>query len=289
MEEGEEVISVIIPTFNRASTIKRSIESVLNQTYKELEVIVIDDNSNDNTREIVENISDSRLRYIRHDKNYGANVARNTGVNNAKGSLIAFQDSDDEWLENKLEIQLKEMEIHNADIVSCAINKFIGEEKSIIPNRIIEDSKIEKEILYGNFISGQTILGKKECFLKESFDNKLPRLQEWELVIRLSKRYKIHFVNKALVNVYLQQDSISVNPEKAIIALKYIMNKHKELIINDNKAAITLYKMLGNYSMELGVYEQNYYYKALKYDRFNFKLYIKGLIYVIRKYINKIR
>lgn len=282
------MISIIIPSFNRASTIKRSIESVLNQSYKELEVIIVDDNSKDNTKEIVESINDSRVRYIRHDKNYGANVARNTGVNNARGELVAFQDSDDEWINNKLEIQIEEMKLYDADIVSCAINKFVGSQKLIIPNRIIDDSKIQKEILYGNFISGQTILGKRECFLEEAFDEELPRLQEWELMIRLCKKYKIHFVNKPLVNVYLQDDSISSKPEKAIVALKYIMKKHESLIINDCNAMVTLYKMLGNYSMEADIYEVNYFNKAIYYDKYNLKLYIKSILYIVNKYIKKI-
>lgn len=281
------MVSIIIPTFNRARTIERSINSLLNQTYQDFEIIVVDDCSNDDTKEVIDEIKDDRIIYIRHEKNLGANAARNTGVMNAKGNIIAFQDSDDEWLENKLEIQMNEMNRTKADIVSCAINKYVGKQKTIVPEFEVEDNKISKEILYGNFISGQTILGKKKCFIDHEFDKLLPRLQEWELMIRLSQIYNIHFVNQPLVNVYLQNDSISTSPEKAVMALKIIKDKHKDLIFNDNKAIKTIYNMLGNYSMQARIFEENYYSKAIKYDKTNLKLYIKSGLYYLKKFLNK--
>ena len=100
------LVSVIIPVFNRKHLIQRSIYSVLNQTYKNLEVLVIDDASTDKTKEKVLEIKDSRLKYFRNEKNLGPSGSRNKGIKLSSGELIAFQDSDDEWINNKLEKQI---------------------------------------------------------------------------------------------------------------------------------------------------------------------------------------
>jgi len=96
MNEKNPTVSVIIPTYNRAHTIGRAIKSVLNQTYQDFEIIVVDDGSTDNTEEVVKSFRDKRIRYIQHKKNKGAAAARNTGIKSAKGKYIAFQDSDDD-------------------------------------------------------------------------------------------------------------------------------------------------------------------------------------------------
>lgn len=103
-------VSVIIPTYNRAHLIGRAIKSVLNQTYKDFEIIIVDDGSTDKTEEVVKDFKDERVRYIRREKNKGGSAARNTGIKAARGEYIAFQDSDDEWLPEKLEKQMKAFE-----------------------------------------------------------------------------------------------------------------------------------------------------------------------------------
>ena len=96
------MVSVIIPSYNREKTIKRAVESGLNQTYKDIEVIVVDDCSSDKTIEILTSIKDKRFSYYKLDKNSGACVARNLGIEKVKGDYIFLHDSDDEWLPDKL-------------------------------------------------------------------------------------------------------------------------------------------------------------------------------------------
>lgn len=105
-----ELVSVIIPTYNRANLILQAVKSVLNQTYKNFEIIIVDDGSSDNTEDVINVIHDNRIRYIKHAINKGASAARNTGIREAKGKYIAFQDSDDHWLPDKLEKQVKRIE-----------------------------------------------------------------------------------------------------------------------------------------------------------------------------------
>ena len=116
------MVSVIIPTYNREKTILRAINSVLDQTYKEIELIIVDDGSIDNTRKIVESLNCQKIKYI-YQKNGGAAKARNTGIIAASGEYISFQDSDDYWYPEKLEKQLAELEDKNADIVQVVLNR----------------------------------------------------------------------------------------------------------------------------------------------------------------------
>jgi glycosyltransferase involved in cell wall biosynthesis len=105
----EPLVSCIIPTYNRAHIVGRAIQSVLNQTYKNIEVIVVDDGSQDNTQEVVLSIKDERVRYIRLHRNFGAAFARNIGIANARGEFVAFLDSDDCFLPEKIEKQVELM------------------------------------------------------------------------------------------------------------------------------------------------------------------------------------
>src|SRR5690348_13147078 len=100
-------VSVIIPTHNRSDFLRNAITSVLNQTYQDFEIIVVDDGSTDNTSEVVANFSDERITFIRHDTNKGGSAARNTGILASKCDYIAFLDDDDEWLPDKLRKQME--------------------------------------------------------------------------------------------------------------------------------------------------------------------------------------
>lgn len=111
-ESVNPLVSVIIPTFNRAELIRRTVESALNQTYSHLEVIVVDDGSVDNTEAVVSTISDPRVSFVRLPTNCGGAVARNSGIKAATGDYIALLDSDDTWLPNKIELQLASIRSH---------------------------------------------------------------------------------------------------------------------------------------------------------------------------------
>lgn len=111
MENG--LVSVIMPSWNTGKFIAESIQSVINQTYKNWELIIVDDCSTDNTDEIVGKFTDIRIKYLKNEKNSGAALTRNRALREAKGEWIAFLDSDDLWKPEKLEHQLKFMKKHN--------------------------------------------------------------------------------------------------------------------------------------------------------------------------------
>lgn len=220
------MISVIIPVYNRENTIKSSVESVLNQTVKDIEVLIIDDGSTDNTAKIIKSIKDQRIKYY-YQNNSGACVARNLGIKLSKGEIIAFHDSDDRWLPMKLEEELKALDENDTDIVFCQM--YINGKR--IPDYIEEGFVSTLTLLqHGNIIGTPTIIGKKTCFEKIQFDPLMPRLQDRDLAIRLSKEFRVFFLKKVLMTVEIQENSITRNDKNGEIALERIIDKNKLII-----------------------------------------------------------
>jgi glycosyltransferase involved in cell wall biosynthesis len=221
------MISVIIPSYNRAETIRRSVDSVLNQTYSDIEVIVVDDCSTDNTIDIISNYDD-RVRCIRHEQNRGACAARNTGIMNAKGEYIAFQDSDDEWFPDKLEKQIKALESSGSDVVFCQYTKLENGKESVGPLHFPEGVLGNVTTLYG--IGTQTLLAKASVFQNIKFDIRMPRFQDLEWLIRAKEHYQIYCLAEPLVRYNLGNDSISVNPRKLYAASEFLLILHPDLL-----------------------------------------------------------
>lgn len=220
------MISVIIPTYNRADRISLSIKSVLNQSYTDFELIVVDDGSNDETENVVSSINDTRIKYFKI-KNSGACAARNYGIVHSCGEYVAFHDSDDFWLPNKLEKQMYIMKKFNPDIVFCKLNEINnGSVKRVLPEQLKSGFVRPVFSLFG--IGTQTILGKKEVFLTENFDESLPRWQEFELLLRISKRYSLYCIDEGLVNYYIGEDSISRDLKKLFSACELILSKYPQ-------------------------------------------------------------
>lgn len=114
-----DLVSIIIPVYNRTKELQRAVYSVLNQTYQQFEIIIVDDGSHENIKLVVDRIfSDhSKIRYLRHEKNFGAQAARNTGIKAAKGEWIAFLDSDDEYLPDSIEVRLNKASTARVPVV----------------------------------------------------------------------------------------------------------------------------------------------------------------------------
>lgn len=284
------MISIIIPSYNRENTIVRSIMSILNQTINDLEVIVVDDASKDNTVEIINGIRDERIKLIVLDENVGACEARNIGIRSAKGEYIAFQDSDDEWYSEKLEEQIRYIEDNKLDIVFCSMDLY--NEEGIKLGVFPKEEQISNplcvkysELLRQNLISTQTLIGKSECFFDIHFDNTLPSLQDWDLVLRLSKKYSIGYINKILVRQYLQYDSITRNHLKRVKGLDIILKKNQDEYQKDRVAFSMYWDFLGCESLLCNNYDlaRIAFIKSLKCS-FNIKVFLKFILGMLRVY-----
>ena len=232
-----DLVSVIIPTYNRANLIKRSVESVLNQTYKNLELIIVDDGSTDNTKEVIDSINDDRIVYIKQE-NQGACAARNKGIDAAKGKYIAFHDSDDVWHLNKLELQINALKQNNADVVCCKMFVYGNLKKRSFPQKMEEGFLQRCNLPFG--IGTPTLIGKREVFINNKFDLEMPRFQDFDLVLRIQQTNPIYCIDEPLMDYYLQKDSISKNPKKILQALEIMYTKHSKILKGYSSSSLDL-------------------------------------------------
>ena len=249
----KELVSVVIPAFNREKTIVRAIHSVLNQTYPLVEVIIVDDCSSDCTQETILNsfANDSRVIYYKLNKNSGACVARNVGVKLSKGKFVAFLDSDDSFIPDKIEKQVNLLKKTNS--LLCATDftyiQSNGEEKYV--KSFTGKETIYENLLYCNFITTGTLLGYKDCFVDIPFDESLPRYQDWDLVLRLCKKYSFCFLNESTLLQYYQPISItaSTNNDKTFVALMTIYGKNIDGYKLNSKAYSQIHWLIGLHSL----------------------------------------
>lgn len=269
-------VSVILPTYNRAHLIKRSIDSILDQTYADFEIIIVDDGSTDNTKEIIEQYTDERIRYIGHEINKGAPSAMNTGIKNSKGDFLSFQGSDDKWLPEKLQKEMLIFKESSSDVgvVYSGIWSIEKNERKYKPDSSIQKKEgiIHDELLKGNFVNGLSSV-KKECFEKCGlFDENLFGLEDWELYIRISKNYEFRIVDEPLMIAYNAEGNISSNYLKLFNAKKIIIDKHFKEFSKDKKVLAINYGILGSllFLSEEKKKARSYFIDAIKLD-FNLK------------------
>jgi glycosyltransferase involved in cell wall biosynthesis len=272
------LVSVIIPSYNRAHIIGKAIQSVLNQTYSKLELIVVDDCSRDNTENVVKSFQDGRVIFLRHEKNKGACAARNAGINAARSEYIAFQDSDNEWLPEKLEKQMAAFSSASPSIGVVYTSFWLIDNglRTLFPSPLVKltEGNIHHALLETNFVDTSTAIVRKECFEKVGMFENLPRLQEWILWLKISKHYHFKHVNEPLVNSYVQPDSISHNVNAVIVARKYILEKYFREISKKPKLLSQHYFEIGTILCLNGQIEEgrNYFFKALRINPINTKL-----------------
>jgi len=227
-----KTVSVIIPTYKRTEELKRSIKTVINQTYPELiEIIIIDDSPKQINKEFFQNFSkekNRKIKYIYKGKKEGAPKARNIGIQEAKGEYIAFLDDDDEWHPKKTEKQVKTMEKNNnIGLVICySLDKRFGKERISKPPEKISHETILKAF---NLSSSSSYLVRKNILEKTGyFDTNLPSAQEYDLAIRISKHYLVYCIPEVLMTQNTTKDQISENWNRKIKGLMGIYSKHRQ-------------------------------------------------------------
>ena len=194
-------ISVVIPTYNRASKVIRAVASVLYQTFTDYEVIVVDDGSRDGTSDRLAPLT-PHIRYLRHPSNQGVSVARNTGIKASKSPFIAFLDSDDYWLPEKLSVQMDFFR-HHPEAVACQTEE-IWIRNGIRVNPRKKHSKPSGDIFEPSLklclVSPSSVMLKRSLFSEVGlFDEDLPACEDYDLWLRISCRYPISLIPKYVV------------------------------------------------------------------------------------------
>ncbi len=220
--DNRPLVSVVLPTYNRARTLGRAIRSVLNQGYDNLELLVVDDGSVDNTAEVMAGFTDPRVRYLPLDRNQGASAARNHGLKAATGDYIAFQDSDDEWLSDKLERQVEVAQASGErDVSVFHIKVLYGRDEARVfgTGRVCcvpqidgpEGSRDYVRMTHlQNLMSPQTLMFSRSALDHVGyFDTLLVNSVDWDFSLRLVRHTQVRFIAEPLVICYIQDDSIS--------------------------------------------------------------------------------
>ena len=232
-----DLVSVVIPVYNRENTIKRAVDSVLCQTYSKLEVIIVDDGSTDRTVQILREYDDERIKVICQRERGGANKARNIGIANSKGEYIAFQDSDDEWLPDKLRVQIEHMEAQGYMACYSAYNLCENGVILTVPFYYSDIDKyqtnLQRTLMKHNAIGTPTLVIRREVLNlmgDEYFDEYMPRLQDYDFVIRVAKYVKIGYVSRPLVNAFKTSNGISTDRIALYKAISYLIKKHRDFL-----------------------------------------------------------
>lgn len=212
------LISVIMPTYNRANIILQAIDSVIQQTYNNWELIIVNDGSTDNTKEVIKHyLSDKRVKAISKE-NGGINSARNAGLDISSGNFIAFLDDDDIWTKGKLEEQIKiflNPQNKNVGLVYSDsmyfFNNINDNIKRKFTNYFPELTPYEL-LMTVNFICFSSTMLKRECFEHSGkFDTSFKTCADWEFLLRVLDKYKIYRIEKCLVYYRVHKDNISKN------------------------------------------------------------------------------
>lgn len=302
-------VSVIIPTYNSEKYLKKAVDSVLSQTYQDLELIIVDDGSVDNTRKLVESINDSRIKYI-YQENAGPSAARNNGIINSTGDYIAFLDADDIWPFDKIEKQVNIINKYNdLALVHCGLEfilegeniryfkKFKNYSKNVLLKKLLID--------YDNVIPYPSSVLLKKSLLNETglFDTSIVCGEDWDLWIRLAQKGNFYCINELTVIKYTPISSITstIKLEKTesdhITTLNKFFNNldnSKELLNLKPKAFASIY-----YNLALAYFYRNNYgsdinqiikllRKSFDFSQFYFFVYtlkVQNLKFIIKLFV----
>lgn len=242
--KNSPLVSVIIPTYNGESTILRAINSVLNQTYSNLELIVVDDCSKDNTFEVVKNVKDKRVKVLRHKENRGGSAARNTGIKEAKGEYIAFLDDDDEWLSEKVEKQVEYLKSKESSLykgVVCSHMILSGKKWRTVIQTKEGDLREDILLMRLSLAAGSCLMVNRYVFNDIGmFNESYLRHQDMEFVLRYLRKYKLGVMEEPLAKIYGHSGNVS--GEKMLeVKSKFLKDFEKDINSFGKKVAKKIY------------------------------------------------
>lgn len=222
-----------MPCFNHARFLKDSVNGILHQTEADLELIIVDDYSSDNSWEVIRSLADGdpRIRSIRHERNQGASRSRNDALRVAKGEFIGFCDADDIWEPNKLRIQVNLLQNHpKYDLVYC--DTAIIDENGLPTNQRFSalfpppepaSGRLFGELVVRNFINIQSVLMRRECMQRVGqFDERIKWVEDWSYWIRVSRDHQLFYSQEPLASYRVHSKSTSVVQKRG-----YRFNRYK--------------------------------------------------------------
>ncbi|MBI3573830.1 glycosyltransferase [Candidatus Kaiserbacteria bacterium] len=250
------LVSVVIPTKNRPELLKRALTSVVAQTYKDFEAIVVDDGDG-SAAAMVASFGDSRIRSIKNNGVHGGGAARNLGIREAKGEFVAFLDDDDAWVPEKLAVEvwfLNDASAKTAFVFSAVTNvRESGEETSNVPEG--KANYLERALTrFSGFLTSTLLLRREALLAVGGFDESLPSHQEPDLIIRLSEKYDGISVDKPLTRMSMEEshEHIGSDLRRRVAGRKAILLKHAALFQARPRILAKHYFRIGLWSRDIG-------------------------------------
>lgn len=249
------LVSVVVPTYNRCEQLPRAIDSILKQTAQDLEVIVVDDGSSDDTPAVAKRFTDPRVRYLRRE-NGGVCAARNTGIAAARGDWLAFLDDDDEWLPEKLSLQLAAAERAGTDVglVGCVLLRRFEDLVSTVRWPADASGEVQAEPLLNSVCAFmQTALIRSSALNDVGhFDEAIGVCEDYELAIRLQQRWRLITLSEPLVVSYESLTGLANNTRKRRDSLRVILQRHSALLEQHRIARANIHREIGKAALKIG-------------------------------------
>ena len=223
-----DLVSIIIPNFNHAQYIGDAIQSVLVQKYRNFEIIVVDDGSTDNSREVITKFGD-KVKYI-WQENQGLSAARNTGIQAARGNYIGLLDADDMYEQDYLNTLMSRLKADsNAAGIYCGY-QFVDHHNRSLPqveNRLILPEQLFRTLVDGNFLVPESMFVHRYCYENCGlFDEKLRACEDWDMWLRITSQYKIIGTPQVLTRHRVLLDSMSADPNRMLANRLAVLKKH---------------------------------------------------------------
>jgi len=281
------LVSIIIPTYKRPATLDRAINSVLNQTYDNIEIIIVDDNGKGSRfqkkteKQMKKYDQNEKIKYIKHKVNKNGAAARNTGIEDANGDYIAFLDDDDEFLSKKIELQVNKLEILDEEwggVYSGFIKKFRG--NIISQSDKLEEGALKKELLMDKFHigSGSNLFFRRNVVKTlDGFDENFERHQDLEILVRFFRKYKLAKLQEKLLIVNDYENFNLEGDDMLKLKKKYLKKFRSDIQTFSKKTQKKIYKKhilkISNAYLNEGNFQKGYFYynKAKHYAEPNFK------------------
>ncbi|HXB38989.1 MAG TPA: glycosyltransferase [Bacteroidia bacterium] len=203
-------VSVIIPTYNRQNTLLRAIHSVLKQTYPVHEIIICDDGSDDDSQKIITELNNSKIKWLDCGRNGMPSIPRNKGIKVAEGEWIAFLDSDDEWVSNKIELQLKALKENGTEASSCNAFRVTAEKKEGAYLSYNKNTITFNDLISVNYIVCSSVLVSKKTLEQISLfpeGKEYKAIEDYVLWLRIATRIPFTYLSEPLVNYYDDPES----------------------------------------------------------------------------------
>jgi glycosyltransferase involved in cell wall biosynthesis len=281
-----ELVSVIIPTYKRAHILPRAIKSVLNQTYSDLELIIVDDGSRDNTSAVVSGIKDKRIRYVELSENKGLSVARNSGLRVSQGKFVAFLDDDDEWIPDKLESSLEVFRKNkDTNIGLVYTNGYLVKKDK--KNIFFKDSR-HSSIVYTDTQRHQNIFPTsisspllQFCMLPRNtvlktgfFDECMRNWEDVDYFVRVALVFDVYFLNIPLAIIHEQDQHLGMVNADVMKSREYFFKKHRDKMSKDRNNLYRFTQKMARDWLVLGDkgLARRYFLKALKVKPYKIEL-----------------